>query len=109
MQGIRQSEREGEKVGGGRRSDEHWMSIQAIYLHGGLGITYTPRLHLHTVERLLAAEQGAGGLGGINDIVCAMTMIEINGFMAVGARILAEINQKMLKVTCYDCEIDAAI
>lgn len=58
MQGIRQSEREGENVGGERRSDEHWMSIQAIYLHGGLGITYTPRLHLHTVERLLAAEQG---------------------------------------------------
>jgi len=42
-------------------------------------------------------------------ILCAMTMIEINGFMAVGARILAEINQKMLKVTFYDCEIDAAI
>lgn len=38
-----------------------------------------------------------------------MTMIEINGFMAVDARILAEINQKMLKVTCYDCEIDTAI
>lgn len=50
-----------------------------------------------------------GNLSRINDIVCAMTMIEINGFMAVGARILAEINQKMLKVTCYDCEIDAAI
>lgn len=49
------------------------------------------------------------GQGGKGMILCAMTMIEINGFMAVGARILAEINQKMLKVTFYDCEIDAAI
>lgn len=42
-------------------------------------------------------------------ILCGMTMIEINGFMAVALVSWLEINQNMFEVTYYDCEIDAAI